>query len=558
MNDKWKIYIVTHDSLYKQMYFHDAYFGEKNYEVLNVGEGNVKDSLNLPVVNQRELSNYQQQGKWWAESEGIYNLWKSKRWKKMDHIGFIHYDLELRLDDRVSGFPRTNITGRINDYLRDRARAHISFETHDFETDYNQHIMADYRFPNSLTGDGKNCYDYILDVYNHFYGTNITVDDLRKLKQINLCSCFLIDTTSFNEMMLFWDYVVQKGDLERFDPNHLYRLQGGLAERFFGVWLMLHYSEMLDVSLVHHYNDGLKKGIKQHIIIKRRDEKIGLASFFNTTLGAVDYLTRKGFQPVVCDENRFGWDKWFGSNLRDMDIETTSVFEKVVPYRPDDDMEILCNEELIKYWHESWENLIGFNAVTQETLDRITHDILNNTAEKTIGVLARGTDYVALEPNGHPRQPNAEELFDRIDMYLDREYENVFLATEDSHLLTTFKEKYGEKLLYRVESINKYKGNGFLNDSIEEDEKQRIDRNFNYLINLYVLSKCGAFVGGRTSGTVMTFVLSGGFRDYYLWNRGRYGDEKLMQLEKGLLDDQNVTEGKNRRGLKEFLRGVLR
>ena len=45
-----------------------------------------------------------------------------------------------------------------------------------------------------------------------------------------------------------------------------------------------------------------------------------------------------------------------------------------------------------------------------------------------------------------------------------------------------------------------------------------------YLMAIYLLSKCRALVAGRTSGSVAAMIISEGYEDIYFWNRGRYGD----------------------------------
>ena len=259
-NDNWKIYIVGHQKLYDNMYSGDKLFSGEHYEILNVGEkGQIDNPLGLRQIDQKTLPTFVSLGKWWTESEGIYNLWLDGRWRELDYIGFIHYDLELRLDPRVKGIiRRSNITERVQKYLDMHSKAHISFETHNFSGDYNQKIMADVDRPNDQTGDGMNCYDYILNDYNQFFGTNKTISELSNRGQINLCSCFLIDVEHFDEMMKWWNSVINSHRLEQFDTNHEYRIHGGLAERYFGVYLALNYDELCDLSLIHHYNDGIK------------------------------------------------------------------------------------------------------------------------------------------------------------------------------------------------------------------------------------------------------------------------------------------------------------
>lgn len=254
----WKIYIVGHNGVHDWMYKKDKAFNKENYVVLNVGNEKFELSDKYSIINQFELPDFHSLGKWWAESEGIYNVWKNNLHRNLDFIGFIHYDKELRLVNRRLFQSSTDITNRINKYIQDKSKAHISFETHNPENDYAQKIMADETMPNTLVGEGLNCYDYILKDYNNYFKTNYTIEDFKSKPFINLCSCFLIDTATFDKMMQFWNWVVTSKKLDVFDTNHQYRLQGGLAERYFGLFLLFEYDEMCDLSIIHHYNKNIK------------------------------------------------------------------------------------------------------------------------------------------------------------------------------------------------------------------------------------------------------------------------------------------------------------
>lgn len=253
---RWKIIIVSHEKIIPEFYQNDTLFPKSNFEILNVGEhDHINNCGDFRVINQYDIPNARNLGKSWAESEGLLNYWYSGEWKQLDYVGFIHYDLEWKLDERVKKIKRTNITKRINSYLSGKDTAHISFESHIFEWDLKQRILADVSQPDLDIGEGVNCYTYILDDYNTFFGTHYTVDDLKKSKKINLCSCFLIDVNHFDEMMSWFEYVVNKGELLVFTCS---RKQGSLAERYFGVYMSLAYDKALDLSLIHHWNDGLK------------------------------------------------------------------------------------------------------------------------------------------------------------------------------------------------------------------------------------------------------------------------------------------------------------
>lgn len=259
-NKKWKIFIATHKKFHPEMYEVDPQFSNENYCIMNVGQLDVLENQEgYDVVDQKKLPNFYPLGAWWAESEGIYNLWKNGVHIDLDYIGFSHYDKEQRLIKKnILGRQATNITERINKYIADKEKAHISMENHSTKEMYLMRSMADVTRPNEDVGDGMNAFDFILNDYNSFFGKNYTINDFLKIKQINLCSCFLIDVKTFDKMMNFFDWVIVNHHLDVFDTEHKFRAQGGLAERYFGVFLMFEYEKSLDLSTIHHYNKGLK------------------------------------------------------------------------------------------------------------------------------------------------------------------------------------------------------------------------------------------------------------------------------------------------------------
>jgi len=251
----WRVYIVAHERIYPEMYQHDPLWGPQHYTFLNVGTGNLTGADDVAVVRQSDLPRARLLGKHWAESEGIYNLFRSGIYRDLDFVGFLQYDKEFRLRKRRLGRVggSTNITQRIEASVAGRSRGHVSFETHSTRWDYGQRIMADATDTETLVGNGRNCYDYILDDYNEFFGRSFTITDVLQRRRINLCSCFLIDVGGFEKMMTFFSWVVESGRLEVFDQQRRHRLQGGLAERYFGIFLLFEYDRFVDLDL-HHRN----------------------------------------------------------------------------------------------------------------------------------------------------------------------------------------------------------------------------------------------------------------------------------------------------------------
>lgn len=256
---KWKIYIVGHNKIYDETVLCDHKFNNTNYVFLNVGgEATLLNSDKYRVVNQRELNNCELIGKHWAESEGLYNIWRSREFEGLDYIGFIHYDVQLKIDKKYFVGKKTNITDRVNRFVKNRDQGHVSFATFNTKGDFGQKIMMDPSFPNTCVGEGRNCYYGIIEDYNSFFGTSYSIDDFFENKKINLCSCFLIDVKGFDRMMKFFDWLVKSHKLDIYDTEHQYRFQGGMAERYFGVFMLFEYKKMKDLNLVHMYDAGWK------------------------------------------------------------------------------------------------------------------------------------------------------------------------------------------------------------------------------------------------------------------------------------------------------------
>lgn len=253
-SQNWQIFIVSHKFIEPDFLLCDPGFDPKYYSVLNVGTKPIRDELHLNVFQQEKLDNFTAIGSNWAESEAIFNVYRSKIYQDLDYVGFIQYDKQLVFKSPLRRYltNHSGVTDAIQKKIKQGNLLHISFETHNFDVDYSQKILADFTQPNTLVGYGLNCYDKIIDDLNEFLGSNFTLSDLSTKKLINLCSCFLVDRTTFEEMMIFFDWVVATRNLDQLDTNRNHRLQGGLAERYFGAFLSLRGPGLVDFNIPHH------------------------------------------------------------------------------------------------------------------------------------------------------------------------------------------------------------------------------------------------------------------------------------------------------------------
>ena len=132
----------------------------------------------------------------------------------------------------------------------------------------------------------------------------------------------------------------------------------------------------------------------------------------------------------------------------------------------------------------------------------------------------RGTDYIGRKKHAIP--PTPEMVFKDISK-MKNKYDWMFITTEDDIIREKFINKYGKKLKYIKYKTNinyDYNKKPFLGFN------KNIKGNFSfmriYLINIIILSKCLDIIASRTSGAIIAFILSKGFRNKIIYDLGFY------------------------------------
>ena len=143
--------------------------------------------------------------------------------------------------------------------------------------------------------------------------------------------------------------------------------------------------------------------------------------------------------------------------------------------------------------------------------------------KKTLGVLARGTDYKTANLGADRSHATAEQMITVIKEWIEEDgYEKIFLATEDKENLDKIKaafpgkvlavsqerisisdlEKQGATLIYEYEE-KANQGQAYI-DALE-------DTTVNYFYALYILSRCDSFLcSGQCNGWETVRSLKGG------------------------------------------------
>ena len=184
---------------------------------------------------------------------------------------------------------------------------------------------------------------------------------------------------------------------------------------------------------------------------------------------------------------------------------------------------IFLNKQSMNYWHILANQFIPIkNEIIIEANNIIK--IIFKDSKNVLGVLLRGTDYVAMKLRFHPIPPKIKDVIKDVKLLDNKnKYNWIFLATEDNNIRDVFLRAIGIKvkcLLTKRKIFYNYSTKKQLAYNI--DFKRNLDYNKIYLLNIIILSKCLDFLAANTSGTIGVFILTSGFRYYKVYNLGHY------------------------------------
>ena len=312
---------------------------------------------------------------------------------------------------------------------------------------------------------------------------------------------------------------------------------------------------MIDPNLIdkknwdEHYIKRGNPSKPTYYIIRRRANAVGLFSHFITVAGHIRRAFLNGWIPVVDMQNysnpylapeKLGkensWEYYFEQPLR-IGLEEAYNSENVVlssgvpVARPQwRGMNIYDNKN-VGLAH--WRALVKFGilrvkeSLHQEILEERKKLFAPN--DRVLGVLLRGTDYVALKPNNHPIPPSPEFVIDFIVKKIRLwKCNKIFLATEDKSIVQHFKDTFGDgfgdfcKILNReyVDYTESATGVSVIRIDRENDH---FLQGKDYLTQIVILSTCKSFVTARCSGAAGVMLLGENFENTFAFDLGVYG-----------------------------------
>lgn len=213
------------------------------FTFVNVTTIDISVDVRYHTLKLDELPAFKPLGKWYAESEAMYNIYLNKElYNDVDYIGFIHHDMD------ASGVD----VSTIDELMEQSDRDVLFFQPYTFREDYRQNILMDSNRPNTLRGKGHNCYEVIFEDYNRYYGTNHRTQDYNE-EPIGLCAAYLMRVSLFNELMAYASTIIESRKLDTYDITHKYRIPGVLLERYYATWFLLRNIKSSALSLPHSF-----------------------------------------------------------------------------------------------------------------------------------------------------------------------------------------------------------------------------------------------------------------------------------------------------------------
>lgn len=140
-----------------------------------------------------------------------------------------------------------------------------------------------------------------------------------------------------------------------------------------------------------------------------------------------------------------------------------------------------------------YKKYIHMNKTTEQFINSEILNLLNN--KNTLGIHIRGTDY-KLGLKGHPNVISIAEYIDITRKVLEgKNYEQIFLATDDLGILKKFQDDFGDKLVY-YNDVVRTSGKVGPHNTYNERPLHYYKLGLEVIRDVYTLASCDSLICG--------------------------------------------------------------
>jgi hypothetical protein len=248
--------------------------------------------------------------------------------------------------------------------------------------------------------------------------------------------------------------------------------------------------------------------------------------------GFIPVIDIKSFPNIINGFNTSNQNYWelffdqpFGYTLEEVKKKAKYIKHVIChDCRPRPDDKSMPYDEVRKnFWHNFANKYLPIKKEIINLSNHIMYKLFKNS-KNILGVLTRGTDYVAKRPRNHPIPPNIRVLIHDVKEMDDKyKYNYIFFSTEDDIIRDNFTKSFSNKvkqIRFNTKINYNYSSNNYF--GYNKNIQGNIEFNKIYLINIIILSKCLDIVTARCSGSAGVFILTKGFRHMKIYNLGVY------------------------------------
>ena len=307
---------------------------------------------------------------------------------------------------------------------------------------------------------------------------------------------------------------------------------------------------MFDREIEEHYIKHGDPDKPTYYIIRRIADTTGLLTRYRMIMGHIRYALSKGWIPVIdlqnypnpnLDPDKLGkenaWEYYFEQPLR-IGLEQAYNGENVVlsdgdivkPY-PAHSLKML---EKRSDTLTEWRMLVklGLLSVKPELMQEVTAtwQKLFSKEDRVLGVILRGTDYVARKIKGRPIPPPVDFAKSIVSEKLKEwQCNKFFLATEDKKIVEAFQSTFGYRCVTSDRGYVEYNSvkDKWVSLCRIERENDYYLQGKEYLTQILLASMCNSLVATRSSGTTAAVLLNENYEHTYFFNLSRYGQITL-------------------------------
>ncbi len=307
---------------------------------------------------------------------------------------------------------------------------------------------------------------------------------------------------------------------------------------------------MFDKEPEEHYIKQGDPAKPTYYIIRRIADTTGLLTRYRMIMGHVRYALSKGWIPVVDMQNypnpnldpekvekENAWEYYFEQPLR-IGLEQAYNGENVIlsdadcvkPY-PAHSLKMLeKRSDALTEWRMLVK--LGMFRVKPELMQEVTATWQNlfSREDRVLGVILRGTDYVARKIKGRPIPPPVDFAKSIVNEKLKEwQCNKFFLATEDKKIVDSFQATFGYRCVTSDRAYVEYNSvkDKWVSICRIERENDYYLQGKEYLTQILLASMCNSLVATRSSGTTAALFMNENFEHTYIFNLSRYGQITL-------------------------------